>query len=172
MDGNSSRPEPGFWVGYCEHNSPALLNVFDANIGKGGYTIFAQMIFDKYRRRLWGLPWCAVFVHAVVNRPDLLGKPHPGTRVLARRMRRAGLWRGRDYTPCPGDIIFLSNSRTKRIDHCGIIESCDGDYETSIEGNARDDAGRFQPQEGGVVARRTRELTDTLIVGYGAIHDK
>jgi hypothetical protein len=150
------------FVGYLEHRTPERLHEFTENPGKGGYTIFGAAA------GLQGLPWCATFVHAVLNRPDVLGRPHPGCRVLARRMKRKGLWRSKDYTPKPGDLIFLANNG-KRIDHCGIVESCDGSTVTSIEGNAVDPSGVFRPEQGGAVARRTRALTDPRLVGYAAI---
>lgn len=157
------------WVGYLEHATPKLLGVYDANVGKGRCTIFAQMVWDTQRVNLMGIPWCATFVHAVINRPDLLGRAHPGCRVLQRRLRRKRLWRERDYAPRCGDIIFCSNKRTQRVDHCGIVVVCDGDTVVSVDGNTQDPSGHFEPWQGGAVARRIRELNDLVIVGYGAI---
>jgi len=151
------------WIGYCEHKSPKFLGIPNANVGKG-YTIFADIVGLPQK-----IPWCTTFVFAVHPQASLLGEPCSGTRTLKKRMKRARLYRGKEYTPKPGDIIFLSNTRTKLVDHCGIVESCDGLFVTSIEGNARDDQGRFRPDEGGVVARRTRAMDDTLIVGYAEI---
>ena len=160
------------WLGYLEHQTPKLLGVFDANVGKGGCTIFAQMIWDSQRVNLMGLPWCATFVHAVINRPDLLGRAHPGCRVLQRRMQRKGLWRNKDYIPKFGDIIFCSNKRTKHVDHVGIVEYIDNDMVISIDGNTIDPSGIFDKSDGGAVAFRKRKLNDTIIVGYGAISEK
>ena len=98
----------------------------------------------------------------------LLGRPHPGTRVLERRMRRKGRWRGREYIPCPGDIIFLAPGRDGRVGHCGVVERVDGGTVTSIDGNTVDPDGHFPPEEGGAVARRIRRRDDPVIVGYGA----
>ena len=158
---------PSDWVGYLEHKSPDLLWHFTANYGKGGYTIFGKMIEETQRVNLQGLPWCATFVHAVINRPDLLGKAHPGTRVLARRMKRKGLWRDLSYKPKQGDLIFLANY--KRIDHIGIVESADETTVTSIDGNTHDPVGRFAFEEGGTVQRITRERTDPRIKGFAEI---
>ena len=153
------------WIGYLEHATPDRLNEFRANPGKGGCTIFGAMT------GLQRLPWCATFVHAVIRRPDILGRPHPGCRVLERRMRKKGLLRNKDYLPKNGDIIFCSNNCTSRVDHCGIVEACDGKTVTSIDGNTIDPSGVFPPGRGGAVARRTRKLTDPRIVGYAAISE-
>ena len=101
------------WVGYLEHATNDLLGVFTANIGKGGYTIFSVIIQRYYRwRNFSGLAWCATFVHAVCleaygvdKARKLVGKPHPGTRVLARRLKRQGRLKGREYTPQPNDLV-------------------------------------------------------------------
>lgn len=159
------------WVGYLEHKTPDRLGYFNENVGKGYCTIFAAMLWEAQRVNLMGLPWCATFVHAVLDRPDVLGRPHPGCRVLARRMKRRKMWRGKDYLPKPGDLIFLANDG-KRIDHCGIVESCEGETVTSIEGNAVDPSGVFRPEQGGAVARRERRRDDFKIVGYAEIPGK
>lgn len=156
------------FIGYLEHTTPERLHEFTANPGKGGCTIFAAMLWEAQRVNLMGLPWCATFVHAVIGRPDVLGRAHPGCRVLARRMRRRKLWRGKDYAPKSGDLIFLANDG-QRIDHCGIVESCGGESVTSIEGNAIDPSGTFRPDQGGAVARRVRRRDDFRIIGYAEI---
>lgn len=159
------------WLGYLEHRDGRLLRVYTANAGKGGRTVFADMAGLPQ-----GLPWCAVFVYAVYatalgkeTARALLGRPHPGTRVLARRMRRKGRWRGREYIPSPGDIILLSPGRDGVIGHCGIVEAVDEQTVTSIDGNTVDPSGCFSPEQGGAVARRTRAPDDPVIVGYGAM---
>ena len=158
------------WDGYLEHHSKTLLGVYTANIGKGGYTVFADMILKRCGRNLQGVPWCAVFVHAVINRIDLLGKPHAGTKVLMRRMKRRGYWRGRTYVPQAGDLLFCGFDKEHRaIRHVGIVLSVkDGDV-ISIEGNTVDPSGHFAPDEGGAVALRRRRLDEPILFGYGAI---
>lgn len=166
--------EAARWIGYLEHNSLKNIGLYRANAGKGGYTAFAEIVRQKCKRNLQGLPWCAVFIHScfvnVYGREGarmLLGRPHAGTRTLARRMRRKGLWRDKDYTPVAGDIIFLANDG-KRIDHCGIVTESDGEGVTSIDGNTVDPSGFFTEEQGGAVAMRDRLLTDVRIIGYGA----
>lgn len=162
---------PEKWIGYLEHQSRQDLNHFTANVGKGGCTIFASHLWAMQRRWLFGLPWCATFVHAVINRPDLLGKAHAGCRVLERRMRRKGLWRGKDYLPHRGDIILLSNSATDYIDHCGVVVDYKDGIVKSVEGNGKDTTGHFSPNQGGAVALMERKITNSKIVGYAEIWD-
>lgn len=156
------------YVGYLEHATRDALELPTANPGKGGYTIFAEMIKASQHRNLQGIPWCATFVHAVINRPDLLGSAHPGTRVLQRRMQRKNLWRDKTYMPSRGDLVFLSNQGTDRVNHCGIVLYTASGTVASVEGNAVDPSGTFRPGDGGAVALRIRMLNDPKIVGYGA----
>ena len=166
------------WVGYLEHRSLEDIGFYSRNVGKGGYTIFAIIIWRDYRWRIFHeLPWCATFVHAVFleaygkeKARQLLGKPHPGTRVLARRFKRKGQLMDRDYLPSTGDIIFLHNG-DGRISHCGIVEKADSCFVMTIEGNTVDPTGHFSVDQGGAVAIRRRKLTDPAIVCYGKISD-
>lgn len=167
------------YIGYLEHRDTDLLGSYTANAGKGGCTIFADRIARHYRwRNFMGLPWCATFVHAVYiealgrdTARKLLGKPHPGTRVLARRMGRRGLLRGRGCIPCPGDLIFLTNG-DGRISHCGIVQYADGAYVYTIEGNTTDPGGRFDARQGGAVALRERRADDPAIMKYACIKEE
>lgn len=161
------------WIGYLEHKDGGSLGLYSVNVGKGGYTAFAEIVRQKCGRNLQGLPWCAIFVYACfVNVygcervKKLFGRPHAGTRVLVRRMRRRGLWRDADYTPAVGDVIFLANDG-KRLDHCGIVVYVDHETVSSVDGNTVDPSGIFTELEGGAVALRERQLTDKRIIGYG-----
>jgi hypothetical protein len=161
------------YIGYLEHLDNDLLGVFTANPGKGGCTIFAYLVSRAYRwRNFSGLSWCATFVYAVFiealgkqQARKLLGKPHPGTRVLYRRFKRKGKLTDK---PKVGDIIFLTNGSGK-VDHCGIVVGVDGAEVITIEGNTVDPSGVFEKHEGGAVAQRVRELTDPKIICYGEV---
>lgn len=160
------------YIGYLEHLTNDMLSVFMANPGKGGCTVFTQIIGSAYRwRNFSGLPWCATFVHAVFlealgkeKARQLLGKPHPGTRILYRRFKRKG--RLTD-TPNDGDIVFLTNG--SKVDHCGIVVCVEEDRIITVEGNTTDPSGVFEKHEGGAVAQRVRMLTDPTIVCYGEV---
>ena len=162
------------WIGYLEHASNELLGVYTGNAGKGGYTIFSTIIQKYYPWRNFSkLAWCTTFVHAVCleaygkdKAKKLLGKPHPGSRVLARRLKRWGRLKGRDYIPKPNDLIFLQNG-DGRISHCGIVDHVEGDVVVSIEGNTHDPTGRLAYEDGGAVAVRHRELSHRAIMAFG-----
>lgn len=161
------------WLGYLEHSSPDMLGVYTANTGKGGYTIFSDIISSNYRwRNFQGLPWCATFIHAVFiealgkdNARELLGKPHPGTKVLYRRFKRNNKLINK---PTKGDIVFLTNE-SGLVEHCGIVICVENDKIITIEGNATDSSGIFKKHEGGAVVQRVRELTDPKIICYGEV---
>ena len=158
------------YVGYLEHLDNDLLGVYRANTGKGGCTIFSEIIRNHYRwRNFSGLPWCAVFVHAVCiealgkeKARQWLGKPQAGTIALMRRMKRKGLLTD---VPTEGGIVFLANR--DKVDHCGIVIAVEDDRIITVEGNTTDPTGVFLEHEGGAVAQRVRELTDPKIVCYG-----
>lgn len=161
------------YLGYLEHLDGRELGVFDANIGKGGCTIFADIVKAACGRDLSRLPWCVTFVYAVFiealgleRTKALLGSPQPGSRTLARRLRRKRLWRDRGYVPAPGDLVFCTNDG-RRIQHVGIVIDCDGSSVTTIDGNTVDDSGHFAAHQGGAVARRSRPLDSPIIVGFG-----
>lgn len=156
------------WLGYLEHATPELLGTYTANTGKGGCTIFAQILYERYGANFMGAPWCATFVFAVHERPEALGKPCAGVRTLWRRMRRRGRLRSRAYTPRPGDLVFCYTA-PGRVGHVGIVERVLGGAVVSIDGNTVDPSGAFQPGEGGAVARRVRDKNDPIIAGYAAI---
>lgn len=169
------------WVGYLEHKSEDLLGVYTANVGKGYCTIFSRIISQHYRHRNFnGVPWCAVFVHAVFleaygkdRARKLLGKPHPGTRVLARRLKRKKRLRwpcDSDYVPEPGDLVFFHNGDGE-IAHCGIVVEVNLELSrlTTVEGNTTSPTNHFEKHQGGAVAMRERNLSDPSIICYASM---
>jgi hypothetical protein len=101
----------------------------------------------------------------------LLGKPHPGTKVLARRLRKKKRLRDGSYRPKAGDIIFLSNFQNQVIGHVGIVTGTDEKMVYSVEGNTIDPSGVFRREDGGAVAIRGRKFCDPAIVCYGEIQE-
>ena len=168
------------WVGYLEHQSDELLGVYTANPGKGGYTIFSEIVAKHYPwRNYQGLPWCVTFVYAVFiealgkeEARKLLGKPCAGAKLLYRRMKRKGFIRDRyDYVPKPGDLVFLTNNGTT-IGHVGIVADRARTLIITVEGNTTDPSGRFDEKEGGAVAIRERVWASSSILYYAEINSK
>ena len=158
------------WIGYLEHVSADCLAEYQENVGKGGYTIFAKIVRERYGVDFQGIPWCVTFVFAV--HPGNLGKPCTGVWTLARRMIRRGRWRRKTYQPRPGDLIFCRNNPQEVVGHVGIVERVYGEYVISIDGNTVDPTGHFDPHEGGAVERRVRHKSDWHIVGYAQIYKR
>lgn len=165
------------WVGYLEHQDGKFIGLPRVNVGKGGYTAFGEIVRSRGGRNLQGLPWCAVFVYAVLlnvlgkkDTRKLIGWPHATAIGLAKAIKRRGLWCDYMKDLSVGDIVFLSNDG-ERIDHCGIVVETDGHNSfTTIEGNAIDDSGHFERALGGSVAIRKREqCCDSSFMGGGAI---
>lgn len=161
------------WVGYMEHATPDLLGVFQANPGKGYHTIFERIIQQKTGADLSGLPWCVTFVHAVFinalgadKARAIIGRPHAGSRVLMRRMKRKKLWRGREYVPQRNDLVFLGNGK---VSHVGIVVEVTDEGILAIDGNTVDPTGFFAAEDGGAVDYRMRSRDDYRIIGYAAI---
>lgn len=161
------------WLEYLEHRDNCFIGLYNVNVGKGGYTVFAEIVRQICKRNLQGLPWCAVFVYAVFLKAygkektkALFGRPHASTRSFLRAMKHRGRFKDNTYTPRVGDIIFLANVGLK-IDHCGIVAMVDGNNVICIDGNTVDPSGHFEPKQGGAVAYRTRRIDDIRIKGYG-----
>ena len=54
-----------------------------------------------------------------------------------------GVWKGLNYTPVSGDIIFFDWDLDGAADHTGIVDYCDENIVYTIEGNS-DDAVKQQ----------------------------
>ena len=124
---------------------------------------------EKYPDLFWGgskqqLAWCATFlVDAFVNvfgyerAVKMLCIPSvpcgaAGCMYAAQYYQDANRWYS---SPEPGDQIFFSYAAGE-YSHTGIVESVDGSYVNTIEGNTSD-----------MVARRKYPLGSGSIVGYG-----
>lgn len=140
-------------VGYHEKASEEYLDDPVANSGTANYT--------KYARDLGvanGQSWCGYFVWWCMKSAAVEDVRYPNVGSVAGIKTwfvNHGSWHDRGtYTPNPGDYIVFGNP----LRHCGIVESVAAGRVYTIEGNSSD-----------VVKRRDYALTDTDIVGYGAI---
>lgn len=158
------------YAGYLEHKDFKFLNDPKENAGKGGYTIFAEMVKAKYGIDFQGKSWCTTFIFAV--HPGIFGKPCTGVYTLVRRMIYHLRWRKRSYTPRYGDLIFLRNNKKEIVGHVGIVLDAYDQIIRSIEGNTVDFSGVFSPEQGGAVAIRERDRRDCHIVGYASMRGR
>ena len=80
-------------------------------------------------------PWCAMFVSWCARQAGVptdilrncaIAAPDPGYFDIT-------YYDGEEYTPKPGDLFF-----TKTFSHVGFVESVDGDYFYTLEGNTND----------------------------------
>ena len=85
-------------------------------------------------------PWCACFVSWCANQ---CGYIKAGTIPKFANVpdgvdwfKKNGQFKSRKYKPRPGDIIFIDWYGNGTRDHVGIVESCDGKYVHTIEGNS------------------------------------
>ena len=85
-------------------------------------------------------PWCACFVSWCDNQCGYIKAGVIPRFALVTDgvnwFKKKGQWRSRKYKPRPGDIIFFDWYGDGSRDHVGIVESCDGRYVHTIEGNS------------------------------------
>lgn len=85
-------------------------------------------------------PWCACFVSWCANQCGYIKAGVIPKFALVTDginwFKKKGQWRSRKYKPRPGDIIFFDWYGNGTRDHVGIVESCDGRYVHTIEGNS------------------------------------
>lgn len=128
-----------------------LVNIASKEIG------YKEKNKDKTKYGGWyGLqnqPWCAMFVSWCANEAGIsknIIPKHAGCAQGVEWFKRKGWWKGRNYVPKEGDIIYFTKS------HVGIVESVKDGYVNTIEGNTSN-----------MVARRRYQLNSSKILGYG-----
>lgn len=104
--------------------------------------------------------WCAMFVSWCANQAGISENVIPKHSYCpngAQWFMDMGRWyyRSSSYRPKPGDIVYFYTEGG--INHVGIVESVEGSTLRTIEGNTSD-----------MVARRSYNLSDTYIAGYGS----
>lgn len=110
--------------------------------------------------------WCAATISAAGYLADLQSIifPHMNCGEMIRLYRKAGRWVEDDaYTPIPGDIIMyywkdngVGDCRA-HSSHVGMVEKCDGEKITVIEGNMGANH---------VCGRRTMQVNGRYIRGF------
>ena len=90
----------------------------------------------------WRFEWCACFVSWCAAQcgyaknnvvPEFIS-----CRVGIEWFKEHKVWKGRDYTPVSGDIIFFDWEPDGIADHVGIVDYCEDGTVYTIEGNSND----------------------------------
>jgi hypothetical protein len=142
-----------------------LLDVAKGQLGysekSSGYTKFgdwfAAHVDESHDSYFKTAPWCDMFLAWAADQAGVQAwtGEFAGTVDHAKWFQQQKAW---GTTPEPGAIVFFSWSgdhSTDAIDHVGLVESVSGSTLHTIEGNT----------DGGVLERRTRDVSD--VVGYG-----
>ncbi len=95
-----------------------------------------------------------------------------GCPTWAAQLRRTENWeysryRGGDYDPQSGDLIFFQNASSSSESHIGIVVYCDDTYVYTVEGNTSDQSG-LEPNGNGVYFKKY-EHGSSYIKGYGVL---
>ena len=123
---------------------------FEEGVGIGSTDIVkvaSTQIGNWNGRKFWSWydfgsrqPWCACFVSWCANQCGYIKAGVIPKFALVTDgiswFKKKGEWRSRKYKPRPGDIIFFDWYGDGSRDHVGIVESCDGRYVHTIEGNS------------------------------------
>lgn len=119
---------------------------------------FAEKTGEPYYGKS-GVPYCAMFASWCADRAGVKVPGLPG--AYCPTMLQAGIDADDDYSASnaePGDIVYFDWQSDGVADHVGIVESNNGSYLTTIEGNTSKGSSGSQ-SNGGVVARRTRSYS-------------
>ena len=100
--------------------------------------------------------WCAMFVSVIAHKFGLTDFPFEVSCYYQMVWgKERGVWRGRDYTPKPNDLIYYDWGRGNRINHVGFVVSVSGNTIKAIEGN-----------KGGTVAYRNIDRLHKTVKGF------
>ena len=146
------------WLGYSEATGAhrQIIDLYNAYCAIHGYPRGYKVQYTD--------PWCdpclsAAYIKA--DAVDLIGGVECGVEEHVQIFKRKGIWiEDGNITPKPGDIIVYSWGQSTQpndgyADHIGIVESCTGGREVTIEGNYHDS-----------VSRRYLNVGDGCIRGY------
>ena len=106
--------------------------------------------------------WCACFVSFCLNHAGVSSDEFPYaagcTDWITLLTERGQYEQKSNYTPKPGDIVFIDTNEDETADHVGIVTEVDESAVKTIEGNRADAVGRGSYEPDGVE-----------IVGYGVL---
>lgn len=143
-------------LGYLEKNTNSSLDNKTSNAGYKNYTKYWRDMCPSLQGQAWCdcfVSWCFNKTYGSVKANELL---YGGLRsYYTPTSAKCYLTKGRlDKNPKRGDQIFFSkNGSVDSIYHTGIVESFDGSYINTIEGNTSVGSG-VVPNGGGVFRKR------------------
>ena len=168
-------------VGYLEKSKKAYENdpdvLYDKTKGAGSdnYTKYGREMHEVYPQTMdFPAAWCDCFVdwcfykaYGVTTAQNMeCGNFDDYTVNSAHMYVSKNAWYS---SPEVGDQIFFKNST--RICHTGLVEEVKDGRVYPIEGNTSDKSGLIS--NGGCVARKSYDLNDPCIAGYGRpLYDK
>lgn len=168
-------------VGYLEKKSNSQLDDPTANVGSANYTKYARdldALKGFFNGPKQGYAWCGVWVIWCFVRTfgeelawALTCQPKSSCGAGVNFAAQYYKGKGRFFTsnPQPADQIFFvkrnSSGGISSWQHTGLVESVEGGYVHTIEGNTSGASGVVA--NGGGVCRKKYALTDPSIGGYG-----
>lgn len=105
--------------------------------------------------------WCAIFISWLANEVGILNTLIPKQAYVPSMVqwyKNKRLFRTRGVFPQKGDIIFFDYNKNGIADHVGIVEKCESDIITVIEGNKSNQ-----------VIRCTYDVNNAGIYGFGLV---
>ncbi len=106
-----------------------------------------QPYWGEYWGSPWRFEWCACFVSWTAAQCGYVASgavpEFISCKVGIEWFMEHGVWKGLNYTPVSGDIIFFDWDLDGAADHTGIVDYCDENIVYTIEGNS-DDAVKQQ----------------------------
>lgn len=146
-------------VGYVEKATNSSLYDKKANPGSNNWTKYGEW----YGLNGPGAPWCDMFVSwcaEEAGEASAVGR-YSYVPYHTKFFKSKGQYFARgEKLPQAGDVIIFREEC-----HIGLVESCDGTYVYTIEGNTSD--GNALEPNGGAVCRKAYSVTSSNIQGYG-----
>lgn len=131
-----------------------IVNIAASQIGNQGGTPYWS--WYGYNERV---EWCACFVSWCANLSGNLNITVPKYAAVKDGIKwyqDKGKWKGRNYTPKTGDVIFFDWENDGVADHTGLVEKIENGIVYVIEGNSNDQC-----------RRNTYTIGSKSIFGYG-----
>lgn len=162
--------------GYLEKKSASGLDDKTANAGTNNFTKYARDLdaVSWFNGKKQGAEWCSVFVNWCFYQAfgreigkQMLFEPEKDN-CAAGCSSAAGYFKTKASfysTPQAGDQIFFNSTSGSGYSHTGLVERVEDGKVYTIEGNTSSKADVIP--NGGAVRRKSYDLTNSRIAGYG-----